>query len=80
MTLPPVLRRQAADWLGPDNDELSGLIASMMDVQALVILSNIDGVYDGDPSLPGSSLIADIRQVEDAGTCPHAMPWSRNSS
>ena len=49
-----------------DNDELSGLIASMMDVQALVILSNIDGVYDGDPSLPGSSLIADIRQVEDA--------------
>ncbi len=49
-----------------DNDELSGLIASMMDVQALVILSNIDGVFDGDPSLPDSSLITDIRQAEDA--------------
>ena len=49
-----------------DNDELSGLIASMMDVQALVILSNIDGVFDGDPSLPDASLITDIRQAEDA--------------
>ena len=29
-----------------DNDELSGLIASMMDVQALIILSNIDGIYN----------------------------------
>ena len=27
-----------------DNDELSGLIASMMDAQALIILSNIDGI------------------------------------
>ena len=29
-----------------DNDELSGLIAAMMDVEALIILSNIDGIYD----------------------------------
>ena len=28
-----------------DNDELSGLIATMMDVQALIILSNVDGIY-----------------------------------
>ncbi len=28
-----------------DNDELSGLIASMMDAKILVILSNIDGIY-----------------------------------
>ena len=44
-----------------DNDELSGLIATMMDMDALVILSNIDGVYDGDPSLPESRV---IRRVE----------------
>lgn len=43
-----------------DNDELSGLIATMMDADALVILSNIDGVYDGDPSLPESKVITDI--------------------
>lgn len=49
-----------------DNDELSGLIASMMDMQALIILSNIDGVYTGDPKLPGSELITDIRRSSDA--------------
>lgn len=36
-----------------DNDELSGMIASMLDVQALIILSNIDGIYNGSPSQPG---------------------------
>lgn len=44
-----------------DNDELSGLIASMMDMQALIILSNIDGIYNGSPSNPGAEV---IRQVE----------------
>ncbi|MBQ8520364.1 MAG: glutamate 5-kinase [Bacteroides sp.] len=44
-----------------DNDELSGLIASMMDMQALIILSNIDGIYNGSPSAPGTEV---IRQVE----------------
>lgn len=40
-----------------DNDELSGLIATMMDAEALVILSNIDGIYDGNPAEPGTSVI-----------------------
>ena len=43
-----------------DNDELSGLIAAMMAVDRLIILSNIDGIYDGDPSLPESKVIARI--------------------
>lgn len=43
-----------------DNDELSGLVATMMDVDALVILSNIDGIYDGDPSDPASKVIPKI--------------------
>lgn len=48
-----------------DNDELSGLIASMMDAEALVILSNIDGIYDGSPANPQSSVIRTIRPDED---------------
>lgn len=48
-----------------DNDELSGLIATMMDMQALVILSNIDGVYDGNPGDPQSKVITDIEQQND---------------
>lgn len=48
-----------------DNDELSGLIATMMDMQALVILSNIDGVYDGNPNDETSQVITDIEQQND---------------
>ena len=43
-----------------DNDELSGLIATMMGMDALVILSNIDGIYNGNPSDPDSSVIREI--------------------
>src|SRR5690606_40312569 len=32
-----------------DNDELSGLIASMVNSEALIILSNVDGVYSAHP-------------------------------
>ena len=43
-----------------DNDELSGLLATMMQAEALIILSNIDGIYDGDPNLPQSKVITEI--------------------
>lgn len=43
-----------------DNDELSGLIASLTDSDALVILSNIDGVFDGNPQAPESAVISEI--------------------
>lgn len=48
-----------------DNDELSGMIASMMDMQALIILSNIDGIYNGSPSDPESSVIREVEQGKD---------------
>ena len=48
-----------------DNDELSGLIATMMDVQALVILSNVDGVYNGVPGTPGVSVIPEVEPDRD---------------
>ncbi len=40
-----------------DNDELSGLMATMMQAEALIILSNIDGIYDREPAAPAPSLI-----------------------
>jgi glutamate 5-kinase len=43
-----------------DNDELSGLIASMMNVDGLYILSNINGIYNGDPNKASSTLIQTI--------------------
>ena len=44
-----------------DNDELSGLIAMMLHADMLVLLSNIDGIYTGNPCDPQSTL---VRKVE----------------
>jgi len=43
-----------------DNDELSGLIAQMMQADTLVLLSNIDGIYTGNPADPASKLISEV--------------------
>lgn len=43
-----------------DNDELAGLIASMMNADALFILSNVNGIYTGDPKLPDSKVIEKV--------------------
>jgi glutamate 5-kinase len=40
-----------------DNDELAGLVSAMMNTNLLIILTNVDGVYDGDPSVPGTKVI-----------------------
>lgn len=48
-----------------DNDELSGLIAAMMDADTLVILSNVDGIYTGSPSDPDSQLISRVEPGKD---------------
>jgi len=48
-----------------DNDELSGLIARMMEADTLVLLSNIDGIYTGHPDDPGSRLIREVAPGTD---------------
>ncbi len=40
-----------------DNDELAGLVSAMMNTDLLIILTNVDGVYNGDPSLPDTKVI-----------------------
>lgn len=41
-----------------DNDELASLTAAMVNADSMVLLTNVDGIYDGNPSLPGSKLIS----------------------
>lgn len=48
-----------------DNDELSGLMARMLKADMLILLSNIDGLYTGDPALPESRLIRTVKPDED---------------
>jgi glutamate 5-kinase len=45
-----------------DNDELSGMISSMMNCDCLIILSNVDGLFTGVPGCNGSEL---IREIDD---------------
>ena len=43
-----------------DNDELAGLIAAMMDADTLVILSNVEGIYDKNPTEAGAKVLHKI--------------------
>ncbi len=40
-----------------DNDELASLTAGMINADSLILLSNVDGVYDGNPAEADSNLI-----------------------
>ncbi|MCL2084090.1 MAG: glutamate 5-kinase [Oscillospiraceae bacterium] len=48
-----------------DNDTLSAYVARLCDAERLVILSDVDGFYDGDPSSPGASRIPIVREITD---------------
>lgn len=48
-----------------DNDRLAALVAHVVRADALVLLSDVDGLYDGPPSRPGAQLIGEIRGPED---------------
>jgi glutamate 5-kinase len=48
-----------------DNDRLAALVAHLVRADLLVLLSDVDGVYDGDPATPGSSRIEEVRGPGD---------------
>ncbi|MFJ8465162.1 glutamate 5-kinase [Streptomyces swartbergensis] len=48
-----------------DNDRLAALVAHLVRADLLVLLSDVDGVYDGDPGKPGTSRIAEVRDPSE---------------
>lgn len=47
-----------------DNDQLSALVAKQIDADLLMVLSDIDGLYDRDPNQhPGAALIPEITHL-----------------
>ena len=54
-----------------DNDTLAAQVAIMLQARMLVLLTDIDGVYDRDPGLPGARRLAEVGdeavEVADAG-------------
>lgn len=50
-----------------DNDTLSAMVAVMVDADALVILSDIDGLYTADPTThPAATLVPLVHRIDDA--------------
>src|SRR6185503_18329623 len=48
-----------------DNDRLAALVAHLVHADLLVLLSDVDALYDGDPSLPGTSIVSEVRGPAD---------------
>ncbi len=48
-----------------DNDRLAALVAHVVRADALVLLSDVDGLYDGAPHRPGSRRISEVRDRHD---------------
>jgi glutamate 5-kinase len=48
-----------------DNDRLAALVAHLVHADLLVLLSDVDGLYDGQPSAEGSRLISDVGLTDD---------------
>jgi glutamate 5-kinase len=48
-----------------DNDRLAALVAALIDAEALILLSDVDALYTGDPAKPQSQKIAMVRTEHD---------------
>ncbi|WPP49996.1 glutamate 5-kinase [Catalinimonas niigatensis] len=48
-----------------DNDELAGLVAAMVDAQILLILTNVEGIYDRNPKDPEAYLLKEVDNSVD---------------
>ena len=48
-----------------DNDELASLIAQLIDADKLIILTDIDGLYTGNPNAESSDLIEHVNPEEN---------------
>lgn len=47
-----------------DNDRLAALVAHLVDADALVLLTDVDALYDGHPRKPGTSRIPVVTSME----------------
>lgn len=54
---------RAGDRMFGDNDKLSALVMTKVDADLLVLLSDVGGLYTGNPSEPGSALIPEVNAI-----------------
>jgi glutamate 5-kinase len=57
-----------------DNDRLAALVAHLVHADLLVLLSDVDGLYDGPPSRAGSRLVPEVRSEGDLASVTIGSP------
>lgn len=48
-----------------DNDRLAAMVTNLLRAPLLVLLSDVDGLYDGDPSTPGARRIDTVAKIDE---------------
>lgn len=48
-----------------DNDKLSALVMTHVDADLLLLLSDVDGLYSGDPAADTAELISEVAEIND---------------
>jgi glutamate 5-kinase len=51
-----------------DNDRLAAMVTNLIRAPLLVLLSDVDGLFDGDPADPKSRLISTVTRLDDSIT------------
>jgi len=59
-----------------DNDRLAAMVTNLIRAPLLVLLSDVAGLYDGDPADPGSKLVETITRLDES---VHAFVRDRRS-
>jgi glutamate 5-kinase len=49
-----------------DNDRLAAMVTNLIRAPLLVLLSDVDGLYDGDPRVPGSKLVSTVTRLDES--------------
>lgn len=47
-----------------DNDRLAAIVTNLIQAPLLVLLSDVEGLYDGDPSQPGTHVIPTVERLD----------------
>ena len=62
-----------------DNDRLAALVAHVVRAGALILLSDVDALYDADPRQPGARRIAEVRSRDDLAGVTLGRPGAGGS-
>src|SRR5256885_17187589 len=56
-----------------DNDRLAAMVTNLLRAPLLIVLSDIEGLYDGDPALPASRLVSAVERIDE-----HVLSYVRD--